>query len=287
LEKETQTLQDIINESYDSLAAKGKSLAGFVMSHPDKAVFMTTRQLAAASGASEATVIRFVRQLGFKSYSLFISALRELIDRELTLMERRKLKQPVKGSDDEELNRLVEQDINNITTMQKEMDLDRIKEIRRLLKTASKIYVMGSRLSYSSAHYLGWTLSKIRSNVTILNGSDRTCMDRMIFAPEGTVVVIVATSRYPNELIRMGKIARRHNFSQILITDSGSCPLASFSDHVLIAPQTSIPYLGNPVSIISMIHYLLHSLAGDMGDELKKHQEQLEQAYMENDIWFN
>ncbi len=287
MEKETQTLQDIINESYDSLAAKGKSLAGFVMSHPDKAVFMTTRQLAAASGASEATVIRFVRQLGFKSYSLFISALRELIDRELTLMERRKLKQPVKGSDDEELNRLVEQDINNITTMQKEMDLDRIKEIRRLLKTASKIYVMGSRLSYSSAHYLGWTLSKIRSNVTILNGSDRTCMDRMIFAPEGTVVVIVATSRYPNELIRMGKIARRHNFSQILITDSGSCPLASFSDHVLIAPQTSIPYLGNPVSIISMIHYLLHSLAGDMGDELKKHQEQLEQAYMENDIWFN
>lgn len=279
-------LQTIIDEKYQSLAAKGKLLASFVMSNPDKAVFMTTRQLAAASGTSEATVIRFVRQLGFKSYALFIAALRDLIDRELTLLERRKLKRTVKGSDEEELNRLVEQDIGNIITMQKEMDLKRAKKVREVLKAASEIYVIGARLSYSPAHYLGWTLSKIRSNVTILNGSDKTSIDRMVFAKEDTAVVIVATSRYPNELIRMGKIFRRRNFVQILITDSKACPLAPFSDHILVAPQTSIPYLGNPVSIISMIHYLLHSLTGEMGEELRRHQEKLEQAYMENDIWF-
>jgi len=287
LGKETKTLQEIIHEEHDSLAAKGKLLAGFVLSSPDKAVFMTTRQLAAAVGTSEATVIRFVRQLGFKSYALFITALRDLIDRELTLIERGKLRRPVKGGEDNDLNRLIDQDIDNIVSMQKGMDLDRVKKIRRLIKTAPRIYVMGARLSYSSAHYLGWTLSKIRSDITILNGSDRTSMDRLVFAPEGTCVIVVATSRYPNELIRMGKIARRQKFTQILITDSASCPLSQFSDHILVAPQKSIPFLGNPVSIISMIHYLLHSIAGDMGEELKSHQEKLEKAYMENDIWFN
>ncbi len=287
MKKDRQSLQEIINGQYDTLAAKGRLLAGFVLSSPDKAVFMTTRQLAAAVGTSEATVIRFVRQLGFKSYALFITALRDLLDREMTLIERGKLRRTVKGRDDDDLNRLVDQDIDSITAMQKAMDLDRIKKIRNLMKTAPKIYVMGARLSYSSAHYLGWTLSKIRSNVTILNGSDRTSMDRMIFAPEGTAVILVATSRYPNELIRMGKIAHRQGFKQILITDSSACPLIQFSDHVLVAPQKSIPFLGNPVSIISMIHYLLHSLAGKMGDELKQHQERLEKAYIENDIWFN
>lgn len=287
MKKNKQPLQEIINGQYDTLAAKGRLLAGFVLSSPDKAVFMTTRQLAAAVGTSEATVIRFVRQLGFKSYALFITALRDLLDRELTLIERGKLKRTVKGGDDDDLNRLVDQDIDSITTMLKEIDLDRIKKIRNLMKTAQKIYVMGARLSYSSAHYLGWTLSKIRSNVTILNGSDRTSMDRMIFAPQGALVILVATSRYPNELIRMGKIAHRQGFKQILITDSSSCPLIQFSDHILVAPQKSIPFLGNPVSIISMIHYLLHSLAGEMGDELKQHQERLERAYIENDIWFN
>jgi hypothetical protein len=32
---------------------------------------------------------------------------------------------------------------------------------------------------------------------------------------------------------------------------------------------------------------LLHTLASDMGDDLKQHQEKLDQAYLENDIWFN
>ncbi len=287
MEKETNTLQEIIDTGYESLAAKGKLLATFVLSNPDKAVFMTTRQLAAAVGTSEATVIRFVRQLGFKSYALFISALRDLIDRKLTLIERGNIRRPVKGGDDEELLRLVHQDVDDINAMQKGMDLGIAKKIRHLLKTASQVYVIGARLSFSSAHYLGWTLSKIRSNVTILNGSDLTSMDSMVFAPKGSLVVLIATSRYPNELIRMGKIARRQNMKQVLITDSPACPLAQFSDNVLVAPKKNIPFLGNPVSIISLIHYLLQTLAAEMGDELKAHQEQLEKAYMENDIWFN
>ncbi|MCG8635285.1 MAG: MurR/RpiR family transcriptional regulator [Desulfobacterales bacterium] len=287
MEKETNTLQEVIDRGYDSLAAKGRLLATYVLSNPDKAVFMTTRQLAAAVGTSEATVIRFVRQLGFKSYALFISALRDLIDRKLTLIERGNIRPPVKSGDDEELLRLVHQDVDDISAMQKGVDLGVAKEVRELLKTASQVYVIGARLSFSSAHYLGWTLSKIRSNVTILNGSDSTAMDRMVFAPGGSLVVLIATSRYPNELIRLGKIARRQNMKQVLITDSTACPLAQFSDRVLVAPQQSIPFLGNPVSIISLIHYLLHTLASGMGDGLKAHQEQLEKAYMENDTWFN
>ncbi len=285
--KEITPLQKIIDREYESLAAKGKLLATYVLSNPDKAVFMTTRQLAAAVGTSEATVIRFVRQLGFKSYALFISALRDLIDRKLTLVERGNIRRPVKGGDDEELLRLVNQDVDDINAMQKGVDLGVVKEIRHLLKAASRVYVIGARLSFSSAHYLGWTLAKIRSNVTILNGSDRTSMDQMVFAPKDALVVIIATSRYPNELIRMGKIARRQKMKQVLITDSPSCPLAQFSNNVLVAPKKNIPFLGNPVSIISLIHYLLQTLAADMGDELKTHQEQLEKAYIENDIWFN
>ncbi len=287
MDKTDNSLQKIINEKYESLAAKGKRLADFVLSSPDKAVFMTTRQLAAAVGISEATVVRFVRQLGFESYSLFITTLKDLINRKLTLIERGRLSHPVMDTEDKELDRLIRQDIQNINAMHKDIDFTHAREIKTKLKTAAAVYVMGARLSYSSAHYMGWTLGKIRENVFILNGSDRTSIDQLVVAPSGSVLVIIATSRYPNELVRMGKIARRRNLKQVLITDSLSCPLVQFSDHVLVAPQKTIPFLGNPVSMISLIHYLLHTLAADMGDEVKDLQEKLEQAYLENDIWFN
>ncbi len=281
------SLNKIINKHYSELTSKGKMLAEFVMSNPDKAVFMTTRKLAAAVGTSEATVVRFVRQLNFESYALFIQALRDLIDTELTLIERNRLANPVVRSEDAELERITNQDIENIRAMSKNIDLAEVKKIRKVLKDSEAVYIIGSRLSYAPAYYMGWTMAKIRKNVSLFKGSDRTTIDQLIFAPQKTAVVVISTSRYPNEIIRMGKLAKRHKLKLILLTDSSSCPLIQFSDHVLIAPLKTIPFLGNPAALISLINYLVHTLAADMGKELKIHQEKLEQAYLENDILFN
>ena len=285
--KKTTSLNKTINTHYPELTSKGKMLAEFVLSNPDKAVFMTTRKLAAAVGASEATVVRFVRQLDYASYALFIKALRELIDTELTLIERSRLANPVMRSDDMELERITNQDIENIRAMSKNIDLSEVKKIRKILKESEAVHIIGSRLSYAPAYYMGWTLAKIRKNVNIFKGSDKTTIDQLIFASQKSAAVVIATSRYPNELIRMGKLVKRQKLKLILLTDSSSCPLIQFSDHVLIAPLKTIPFLGSPTSLISLINYLVHTLTSDMGKTLKNHQEKLEQAYLENDILFN
>jgi len=281
------SLNKVINTHYLALTSKGKVLAEFVLSNPEKAVFMTTRKLAAAVGISEATVVRFVRHLDYESYAMFLDALRELIDTELTLIDRSRLADSVTRSDDTELERITNQDIENIRAMIKNIDLSEVKKVRKILKESEAVHIIGSRLSYAPAYYMGWTLAKTRKNVNIFNGSDRTTIDRLIFASKKSAVVVIATSRYPNELIRMGKLVKRHKLKMILLTDSSSCPLIQFSDHVLIAPLKTIPFLGNPASLISLINYLVHTLAADMGKELKDHQEKLEQAYLENDILFN
>ena len=287
MDKKTTSLNKVINTHYTELTSKAKLLADFVLSSPDKAVFMTTRKLATAVGVSEATVVRFVRQLDYASYALFIRAVRELIDTELTLIERSRLVNPDVRSDDEELDRITRQDIENIRAMNKNLDLSEVKKIRKILKESGEVYIIGSRLSYAPAYYMGWVMAKIRKNVNILSGSDKTTIDRLIFASPKSAVVIIATSRYPNELIKMGKLAKRHKLKLILLTDSPSCPLVQFSDHHLIAPLKTIPFLECPASLMSLINYLVNALAADMGEKLKEHQEKLEQAYLENDILFN
>ncbi|MCP4670939.1 MAG: MurR/RpiR family transcriptional regulator [Desulfobacula sp.] len=288
MSKKKISLNQIINTNYSKLTSKGKMLAEFVLSSPDKAVFMTTRELAAAVGVSEATVVRFVRKLRYDSYAMFIRALRKLIDMELTLIERNRLANSALRSEDAELERITSQDIENIRAMAKNIDLSEVKKIKKILKEAEAVYIIGSRLSYAPAFYMGWTLTKVRKNVTIFKGSDRTTIDQLIFASKKSAIVVIATSRYPNELIKMGKLVKRHKLKLILLTDSLSCPLIQFSNHTLIAPSKTIPFLGNPASLISLINYIVHSLASDMGkNNLKKHQEKLEQAYLENDILFN
>lgn len=275
-----------IHTRYPVLTKKGKKLADYVLANPDKAVFMTTRELAASVEVSEATVVRFVRQLEYPSYGSFIKALRELIDTELTLTERSRINISPIRSDDKELERITNQDIENIRSLCKNIDLNEAKKIRKIIKDAESVNVIGSRLSYSCAFYLGWSMAKVRQNVKIFKGSDKTTMDSLIFSSSKSVSIIVATSRYPNDLIQLGKFINRRKLPMILLTDSHSCPLAPMSDYVLVAPLQSIPFLGNPASLISLITYLVHSLAVDMGEKLKIHQEKLEQAYLENDILF-
>lgn len=61
-----------------------------------------------------------------------------------------------------------------------------------------------------------------------------------------------------------------------------------FDSRPLLPPTLkTIPFLGNPASMVTIINYLVHALAADMGASLKNHQEKLEQAYLENDILFN
>lgn len=285
-------INKVIDANYGSLTATGRKLAEFVLAKPERAVFMTTRQLAAAVETSEATVVRFVRQLKYPSYALFIDALKKMIDTRLTLIDRGRISNPVLSgklvrSEDKIFDRMINEDIENIREMSKRIDFSEIKKIRKILKDSKEVHIIGSRLSYAPAYYMAWTLAKVRKNVNIFKGSDRTTIDRLIFSPKKTAVVLIATSRYPNELVRMGKIAKRYKYKLILLTDSASCPLTQFSDHVLIAPSKTIPFLGNPTSLISLINYIVHTLATEVGSAINEHQEKLEQAYLENDILFN
>lgn len=284
---DSPTLEKVIKTTSPQMTPKNKIIADYVMDNPQKAVFMTTRQLAAASGVSEATIVRFVRQLGYESYAVFIKQLRNHIDTGLTLLERSRITIESKDGEHNAFTRVVEQEIENLSFLGKNLDMDEADKIIEHLSEASRVLIIGSRLSDSLANYMGWTMTKIRQDVTTLKGSDRTTIDCLAIAPENTVVVIVATSRYPNELIRMGKMARRQGHPLIVLTDSSSCPLLQFSTHALIAPMLSIPFLGSIASLSCLINYLVHALAKQRGEDLNKHQEKLEQAYLENDILFN
>ncbi len=280
------SLAKTIQDHYHGLTSKGKILADFVQSCPDKAVFMTTRQLAAAVGVSEATVVRFVRQLDFSSYSLFIDKLREHIDTELTLLDRYQLAQSVVHNEDELLEKMLTQNIEDIKSLSQFIDLDEIKKVRDLIKNAKSVHIIGSRISYSFASHMSWTLSKLRPEVHLLNGSDTTCIDKLAFIDPDSVIVIIATTRYPNDLIKLGKLVRRQRLKMILLTESSTCPLSQISNQILIAPSTGIPYLNASISLLCLVNYLVQSLAADMGEELQRHQQKLEQVYLENDVLF-
>jgi DNA-binding MurR/RpiR family transcriptional regulator len=283
---QSNSLLERINRVEDQLTPKGKILMQYVIQHPQEAVFLRTRGLAGACGVSEATVVRFVSQLGYPGYRDFIRALRDLVDTEMTLVDRVKV---AKTSDNESsgIERVVWEEIGNLKRLMQVVDVESIRRAVDLLVSAPTIFAIGSRLSYTFAYYLGWSLTKVRSGITILKGSDSTAIDRLTLATEPGLAVIIATTRCPNELIRLAKVARRNNHTLFLIADSPLCPIAQFAQVTLIAPYERFPIVGSPSSIFCIINCLILEMINRNENGLLQHQEKLEKALLENDILFN
>jgi DNA-binding MurR/RpiR family transcriptional regulator len=275
-----------ILEQHPSLTPKGQVLGNYILKNPRKAVFMTTKELANTCRVSEATVVRFVSQLGYNGYGAFQQALRDFVDRELTLLERIDLSGAT-GPGMDRLRRVVFEEMDNLKHFFETVDIKLLDKVLDCLEKSSNVYVLGSRLSYTFAYYLGWSLTKVRGEVHILKGSDSASLDWLTIAPAQSLVVIIATSRYPNELIRLGKMVRRLDLTLLVIADSSLCPLTHFAHLSLIAPSKNIPFIGNPTTISCIINYLVLELASRNGSRLKQHQEKLEKTYRENDILFN
>lgn len=280
------SLLERISQAEDQLAPKGRVLAQYVIQHPQEAVFLRTRGLASACGVSEATVVRFVNQLGYTGYRDFIRALRDLVDSEMTLVDRVKVAK-TGSSEWSSIENVIWEEIGNLKRLSQAVDIESIRTAVDLLIGASAIFVIGSRLSYTFAYYLGWSLTKVRTGITILKGSDSTAIDRLTLAAGPGLVVILATTRCPNELIRLAKVARRNSHTLLLIADSPLCPVAQFAQVTLIAPYERFPIVGSPSGIFCLLNGLILDMINRNENGLHEHQEKLEKAFLENDILFN
>ena len=269
------------------MTPKGRILGEYVLSNPRKAVFMTTRELAAACGSSEATVVRFVAQLGYTGgYGEFLQELRATVDAELTLLDRSAILE-AGGPGSHAFKQRILEEIHNLKLLYKSIPENSLNRVVQVVKDCRSLYIIGSRLSFTLAYFMGWMLMKARPNVHILNGSDSTCIDRLYMAPPESLVIIISVSRYPTELVRLGKVARRLNQDLLLITDSHRCPLISFASHCLVAPCLQIPASFKHITaLLLLINFIVMEVSALDGDR-QSYRERLEQAYQENDLLFS
>jgi len=275
-----------ISNKLDTLTPKAQILGTYIIQNPSKAVFMTTKELAESCDTSEATVVRFVSALGYKRYSDFQDALKDFVNTGLSLPDRVAIK-GIKEDGTDRLHREVLEEISNLKHLYEHIDIETMNRIVDYLDESQTVYVIGSRLSYTFAYYLGWSLTKVRKAVHILKGSDTTTLDRLTNAPPSSLIVLAACTRYPNELIKLSKMIRRGGHTLITLVDSAICPVNQFADLSIVVPGRSIPFIGNVSGMLVTIQYIVQELAGRRGDELADYQKQLEQMYLENDILFN
>ena len=94
---------DLLKKIEDGMSAFSKgqrSIASYLLTHYDKAAYMTAARLGALVGVSESTVVRFAMELGFSGYPELQTALQNLVRSRLTSFQRMEVTNTLIGDGD-------------------------------------------------------------------------------------------------------------------------------------------------------------------------------------------
>lgn len=276
-EKNENSCIQRIREVYSKLNNVEKRIAKSILENPRDIIHFSITELADCSSASEATVSRLCRKLGYKGYQdLKINLASSFIN------PIENIHQQINKDDDAfiVLNKLLD---SSVYSLENTMKMNRLEEIERSLKLILKAdQIMffgmgGSRtLAYDAYHKF------IRTGIRCVYHTDSHWQAMFAaMSAENDVVMAFSNSGSNKDLAESLEIAKNHGAKVILITGNAKSPLVKLSDVVLISYGSESMYMSEAmesrISVLFLIDclYVLTAMnrEEDTLDNLKKIRE--------------
>ena len=256
LNENTKDLLRLIQIKFPKLSKGQKLIAEYILTHYDKAAFMTAAKLGSSVNVSESTVVRFANELGFSGYPKLQGALQELIKNKLTSVQRLELSNDY-VSDGYTLKGVLKADIENIRSTLEKVNYNTFEEVVNKIFEAKRIYIIGLRSSTILSEFLGFYLNIILQNVKIVGVGISDVFEQMINVGEGDLVIGIGFPRYATKTIDALAFTHERGASVVAITDSLLSPLASKADYTLIAQSNMASFVDSLVAPLSLINGLI------------------------------
>jgi len=243
-------------------SASNRAIADYVLRNQVRVTALGVEELAEACEVSTATISRFARDLGFKSYAAMRGAVAETLQSVLQPVEKLRstiARRATAASPALESLGYAEAAIAATSRALAGAQLDRIGAVFTRART---VYVLGFGLSSFLAGALAMHLQPFCRHVVEVAASGGTEVAASHLANIGSrdVLVVISLPRYTLAVVPLTRFARDSGATVVSITDSPASPLAELGHHVLYA-HSAHPVLPSSASAaLAVIEALAVSL---------------------------
>jgi DNA-binding MurR/RpiR family transcriptional regulator len=260
------------------LSPKMAQLAAFVGEHYLQAAFMSTRELAAATGVSLATVVRFAAQLGYPSFDAMRASIQDRINLDLTGVERLQQLPSTSRTPAALFRRIVDADLESLRATAQRFSEPHLERFVTTLLAAERVAIVGFRFMEAVAVYFAYTLGKVIPNVRAYTAADSTLYDRVRLMDGGDVLVALGVARYPADLVALVRYAHERGITILAITDSPLSPLLPFADVALFAKTNVLDFVGSLAAPAALVNCVVSEAGVRLGDKALERLRALEDA---------
>ncbi|GAA0725674.1 MurR/RpiR family transcriptional regulator [Clostridium malenominatum] len=274
---------NIVDKKYSSFTKTFKLIADYIKENYSDIVFLSIQELGDSMGVSNSSITRFCRELGYGGYAEFQKALQSLIQKDITPMK--EIKKSISDLRDEEdiLQKTIELNIATLQSMYSESMKKDFQQAVELVSEGKKVYIVGTRSTFTVAFYLYFMLSRFMDNVVLLSPGQMDVYDKISSIDKEDVLISISFSRYTKFTSDVTNFFKNKGCKIVVVTDSHSSPVAVKGNCVLILKNSSSTY--SYVATMTALNALVTAVGAKNQEETLAKMDEKEKNCFENDIY--
>lgn len=230
-----------------------QKLGDFILTDPQKVLYLTITELARETDTSEASVTRLCRHLGCKGYTEFKMALALDVQHN----------QPAAVASGDSIDMLVEETVQALRDTGKFINREVLQSAVEALHQAKTIQIYGVAASAITGEYLHYRLLRIGKSAQLFGDMHRAAMNASTLR-EGDLVIAISASGSTKDVMHVVKVAKKQNARVLMLSNTLRSPMGSLADMLLVAARPEGPFnagaLSGKVGAMMLVEVLINEL---------------------------
>lgn len=267
----------MIREQMDSLHAKEREVAKFLLKQPQEAVQLTIHELAGRTGSSTSTISRFCRQFHFPSFPAFKQKLAAELAGQIGAMQYQDIVagKPLSAI----VSAITSNHLRSLTDTTQLLDLAQLRRAIDLLHKANRIDLYGLGTSGIVAQDFQSKLVRIGKAAAVF-ADPHVQLTSASSLGEGDVAIGISYSGETSETLHAMQCAADRGAATVSITKLGASSLATLADVCLFTSTAEAGIRrGDMASRMAALHVVDILFTGLVSEYFDEYVPLLEQSF--------
>ena len=253
-----------LREARDSLSATERSVADYLLAHPEEAMELSIHEMAERTFSSPSTMIRMCHRIGFNGYKEFRRAVTyEMAVRKQSEEEERK---EIARSDSIEdiIEKITYKNIMSLEDTKNLLDPDTLRQCVELIRTCRTVLLFGMGASLCAARDAYLKFLRLNKPCTV-NDDWHSQFLQARNATKDDLGIVISYSGETVEMVECMKAMRENRTPIIAITRCVSSPVSELADYKLYTTANESTFrsgaMSSRISQLNLIDILYTAFA--------------------------
>lgn len=252
-----------------------KKIAAYFLTNQLLLSQKSLRQVADEIGVSDASVLRFVREIGYDGYNALKNDLHSIISERVsersasTSLSSRFDRSASLPADQSLANAFLQMMHESIEKTFRQNSMAVFDLIVEQLSIADHKYIVGFRGCSGTAHFFARTLRYVINDVVEVSSADVDTFGLLQGIGDKDVLILLSFARYYNMDIEVCKMAQERKVKIYLLTDDLISPVAAYADHLIVIDPNSMSFFNSVTALNFVCEYITTMLCKQKERELR------------------